>query len=318
MAVYKHRNHWTYDFWKHGMRYRDGGYESKAEAQDEEAKVRARAKKINTDFLKLCKSRLEELEIRRTKGHFERNQLLIKNLIKKWATLKTVTPEHVTEYLNNVAKVSKHKANVELRLIKALFGHGIKKKWFDMNPVTGIEPFGVERKRKYIPPIEDIKKVLNLADEEQRKYLLTIMHTLGRMREINNLRPQDVYEDYLILRTRKAKNSNVVERNVPYTDTLKAVIDSLPKDKEYMFVNPRTGTKYDYRRKLLKSLCDKAGVKAFGFHALRHYGASKLAAEGVPLTDIQEILGHTRPTTTDCYLQSLGGSLKESIKKLED
>jgi integrase len=318
MSVYKHRGKWMYDFWKNAVRYRDGGYETKTEAQDEEAKVRANAKRINTDFMKLCTSRLEELELRRTKGHFERNKLLIKNLIKKWATLKTVTSEHVTEYLNEVAKVSKHKANVELRLIKALFYHGVKKKWFEVNPVTGMEPFGVEKKRKYIPPIEDIKKVLDLADEEQKKYLLTVMHTLGRMREINNLKPSDVYEDYLVLRTRKAKNSNVVERNVPYTDTLRAVIQSLPKDKEYLFTNPRTGTRYDYRRKLLKGLCKKAQVKPFGLHALRHYGASKLAKEGVPLTDIQEILGHTRPTTTDHYLQSIIGSVKTSIKKLED
>jgi hypothetical protein len=50
---------------------------------------------------------------------------------------------------------------------------------------------------------------------------------------------------------------------------------------------------------------------------LRHYGASKLAQEGVPLTDIQALLGHQRATTTDIYLQSLGfASRLNSLSKL--
>ena len=54
------------------------------------------------------------------------------------------------------------------------------------------------------------------------------------------------------------------------------------------------------------------------YHALRHYGASKLANAGVPLTEIQELLGHERATTTDIYLQSIRNSLRDSIKKLEE
>jgi len=46
------------------------------------------------------------------------------------------------------------------------------------------------------------------------------------------------------------------------------------------------------------SLCRKAGVKPFSFHALRHYGASTLAAKGAPLADIEAILGHEFLTTT--------------------
>ena len=38
----------------------------------------------------------------------------------------------------------------------------------------------------------------------------------------------------------------------------------------------------------------------------------------VPLTDIQALLGHSRATTTDLYLQSLGFSSRlDSLSKLE-
>jgi site-specific recombinase XerD len=68
---------------------------------------------------------------------------------------------------------------------------------------------------------------------------------------------------------------------------------------------------------MLRRACQKAEVKEFGYHALRHYGASVLANAGVPLTDIQALLGHQRTTTTDIYLQSIKDGLKEAVKKLE-
>jgi integrase len=99
---------------------------------------------------------------------------------------------------------------------------------------------------------------------------------------------------------------------------VKQILVSLEQKGEHVFINPTTGTKYDYRDKFLPNLCRKAGIEPFMYHALRHYGASKLANLDVPLTDIQELLGHAKATTTDLYLQSLKGSLRESINKLED
>jgi integrase len=226
----------------------------------------------------------------------------------------------VEAYLHEVAKTSKPVANKHLRLIKALFNHGVKRKWFQFNPAVGIEMFGVPRRKKYIPPTKDVEKVLELANEEQRKYLLIVSHTLARVREINKLRWDDVNldEGYVILRTRKSKNSDIVERKVPMTGTVKGILSSFPRVGDYVFMNPRTGKRYQYRRKFLHNLCIKARVRPFMYHALRHYGASRLNNAGAPLTDIQEILGHQRATTTDIYLQSLKGSVQETIKKLDD
>jgi integrase len=99
---------------------------------------------------------------------------------------------------------------------------------------------------------------------------------------------------------------------------LKEILTHIPRHSEYVFPNPKTGKPYDYRDKFLPRLCRLAEVRPFMYHALRHFGASKLDNLGVPLTDIQELLGHERATTTDIYLRSLRGSTKEAVKKLED
>ena len=318
MAVYKHRGKWMYDFTKHNQRYREGGYETKAEAVDAEAKTRTMSKRINSDLLKLCNSRLEEVESRRTKDHFKRNKQLFKKLIAKWGTKKMILREDVEEVLNESSKISRLKANKELILIKALFNHGIDKQWFDFNPTKGIKPFGLKKKPKYIPPIEDIEKVLAVANEEQRNYLLTFKLTMARMTEINHLKWDDVFPDYIILRTRKAKNSEESIRAVPFTPKLRKIFDSFPRKGEYVFTNPQTGRNYEYRIEMIRSLCEKAGVKRFTFHNLRHWGASKLGEENVPLQDIQKLLGHTRVTTTSIYIQSLKPTLIPIISKLEE
>jgi integrase len=175
----------------------------------------------------------------------------------------------------------------------------------------------VDKDPKYIPPLSDIEKVLNGAKPEQKKYLTVITFTLARVREINNLKWEDVHENYLILRSRKTKTGDVVERKIPMISRVKEAISGLDRKGEYVFINPTNNTKYDYRDKFIKNLCTKAEVKPFMYHALRHYGASKLASEGVPITDIQMLLGHARATTTDIYLQSLKDSLVESMNKLD-
>ena len=319
MAVYRHRDKWTYDFEKNGKRDRQGGFPTRKQAVEGEAKARSTTPKINMDFARLCTSRLQELASRRTKGHWERNVLIFEKLMDKWGHKREITMVDVEELLGEISQESKHKANRYLAMIKALFRHGIKRKLVDYDPTIGVDPYGIKKERKYIPPEEDMEKVLNLAPKEFKDYLITLLHTAGRMREINKLKWEDVNldEDYLVLRTRKAKNSDVAERKVPLTKTLKSILEALPRKGEYVFSHP-DGTRYDNRIKMIRSLCKKAKVKRFTFHNLRHYSASKLANAGVAITDIQEILGHTRPTTTDNYLQAIKGSVRNAIDKLEN
>ncbi|MBA3007294.1 MAG: tyrosine-type recombinase/integrase [Desulfocapsa sp.] len=67
----------------------------------------------------------------------------------------------------------------------------------------------------------------------------------------------------------------------------------------------------------MRSLCKKAGVQYFRFHALRHAGASIMDNNQVPIGTIQRILGHENPPTTEIYLHNLGNSEVEAMMILE-
>ncbi|WP_145980997.1 tyrosine-type recombinase/integrase, partial [Desulfamplus magnetovallimortis] len=71
------------------------------------------------------------------------------------------------------------------------------------------------------------------------------------------------------------------------------------------------------RQHFMRKVCEKAGVKPFGFHAIRHLSASLLYSLGYSVSVIQTILRHRSPSTTEKYLRSFGlESAREALENL--
>ena len=67
----------------------------------------------------------------------------------------------------------------------------------------------------------------------------------------------------------------------------------------------------------MRRLCDKAGIKRLGSHAIWHYTATQLYQQGYSVAINQAILRHKSPNTTEMYLQSLGlENFREAIEGL--
>ena len=55
----------------------------------------------------------------------------------------------------------------------------------------------------------------------------------------------------------------------------------------------------------MHQICKKAGVKPFGFHAIRHKSAA-ITFSSNGLDAAQVLMGHSRASTTDLYTKSAG------------
>jgi integrase len=171
-------------------------------------------------------------------------------------------------------------------------------------------------------PNEDVLRVILAADPDTQDYLWTVALTIGRMSEVNNLTWQDVNfkECYLVLYTRKKKGGHRTPRKIPMTDKLFEVLSRryAKRDKSipWVFWHRYWSRKVDgwtvgpfkERKKIMRTLCDRAGVRYFRYHAFRHFGASLLEQPNVPIGSIQRILGHEHRSTTELYLHSIGES----------
>ena len=255
---------------------------------------------------------------------------MAKRWVKNWSKLKCteIKPEHIESFVLKRSKVSAYTANKEIRYLRALFNFGMKKNWIQANPTQSIPFLPVERKLKYIPPKEDVSRVLFAADPEIRNYLLAIKETLARMSEINRLTWSDVNfeERYVVLYTRKKRGGHLTPRKVPMTkrlfETLSHMYKCRDKDKPWVFWHRYWNRKekkwvegpFKVRSKIMNTLCRKAGVKYFRFHAFRHFGASTLDGANVNIGAIQRILGHENRSTTEIYLHSIGEAEREAME----
>ncbi|MCG8632207.1 MAG: site-specific integrase [Desulfobacterales bacterium] len=348
MSVYFRQNKgWRYDFTRKGIRYTQSGYKTKRDAKKAEAQKREELDSpmmqleemtALTDmvFLNLVNKRLDHMQAYNSQSHYKDQTYLAKRWVRQWGKMRCsqITLEMVEHHLlNRRRETSASTANHDLRNLRALFNFGLhpKRRWIMTNPTAGIEFFPVEKRIKYVPPKEDVLKVILAADKDTQDYLWTIFHSMGRMSEINRLTWQDINFDdkSLILYTRKKRGGHLTPRKVPMTDKLFDVLSyrfkHRDKRKPWVFWHRYWSKKtkewvegpYADRKKIMESLCKKAGVKYFRYHALRHCGASLLDDANVPLGSIQRFLGHENRQTTEIYLHSIGNSEREMIGVLD-
>ena len=126
--------------------------------------------------------------------------------------------------------------------------------------------------------------------------------------------------------TRKKRGGHLTPRQVPMTDRLFEVLSrrcqQRDKSKPWVFWHTywssKTGEKctgpYKERKRIMKTLCRKASVRYFRFHALRHAGASLLENNNIPVGTIQRLLGHENRSTTEIYLHSIGEAERNAVR----
>jgi len=149
-----------------------------------------------------------------------------------------------------------------------------------------------------------------VANEEHKLLLLIFLHTAARRGEIHRLKWDDVdlTRNKIRLGTRKRMGGAMEYDLIPMTERLKKLLSDrfkVASAAPYVF-HDENGEPYKYRRHLMKRLCERAGVKQFGFHSIRHLSASILAHIGVDIPTIQSILRHKNLHTTSRYLHALG------------
>ena len=67
----------------------------------------------------------------------------------------------------------------------------------------------------------------------------------------------------------------------------------------------------------MRRICKKVGVKHFEFHAIRHLSSTILHGLGYTVREIQPILRHKSPRTTELYLRRLGlEDVRETLESL--
>jgi site-specific recombinase XerD len=160
---------------------------------------------------------------------------------------------------------------------------------------------------------------------ERHRALIVLMWRSGlRLAEALALRPGDIDRDALAIRVLHGKGDKA--RTTATDEQALEVIENWLKiraakwkitDHHLPIICTRSGEtiKQSYIRRKLPEIAKTAGVeKRTHAHVFRHTFAVELSRSGVPVHDIQVLLGHSSLATTSIYLSSL--SPEESLNHL--
>lgn len=202
-----------------------------------------------------------------------------------------------------------------------------------INPFYVVKRFPKTNSPRYVPPEEDFWKVYDIVDDQQDKVMLLFsFHLAARRGETFRSKWSDVdfKNGKTRLWTRKRKGGSLEYDWMPLTKELKTSLLSwwedrlsqITDDKEHLFVcldktpfcEQFYGRPFKVRQHFMRRLCEKACVKYFSFHAIRHLSATVQYHKGKTLDWLQRFLRHQSATTTQRYLKSLGlESLRDGL-----
>lgn len=285
-----------------------------------------------TPFSTAYSEYLDWCEHRYSRNTFQEKRALGQRLIAFFQgdrDMQDIKPKDLNDFLIESAKgASNNRANRDRKNLLSFFNWSNRILGLTTsNPVAVLSKLPHHRKEQYVPMPNDIRQILLAATRAERAFLQCYLQTAARRSEVLRWKwGEDVdFETRQVrLGTMKTVDGSMEYIWMPMSQEL---YDELrwwwknreDREAEYVWTvpeGPYQGERYTTRRKFMKGLCDRAGVKAFGFHSLRRYAASLLAARGVPIKMIQGILRHGSMNTTERYVKRLSEDLRGTVELL--
>jgi len=164
----------------------------------------------------------------------------------------------------------------------------------------------------------DIQKGVMIRTVRMMSLLLIMLQTAARLGEALSIKIRDIdrinMEIPIIGKGRKPRSLFISPDTLFWIDKYL----SLRKDQcEYLFVTLNGRSKWQQTDvgRSFRRYREMSGItKPFVLHTLRHTAATQLALKGVPMNEIQKILGHSRLETTIKYY--IGAVEKDLAKKV--
>jgi integrase/recombinase XerD len=192
---------------------------------------------------------------------------------------------------------------------------------------AGLKGIRVPRSERYVPPLEDVERVLAKGGwlrskdaDKMRMAIVLLMETGLRITEAVTIEKDKLDLEARVVEVLGKGNKR---RKVPLSEPIVAYLaqhmEAYPSESPYLF--PGEGAKERHWQihnleKTLKRACVRAGVKPFTPHALRHLFATTALKNGAKLEIVSRILGHASiGITADVYRHSDMEEMREEVDR---
>lgn len=233
-------------------------------------------------------------------------------------SIKEYDIDRFLKYLQQERGISKSTINRYIATIKRMLNYAIELDIIGINPARHVKQMPVDNKRSRYLTQEEIQRLLKACKESKSDklyYIVQIALKTGmRLSEILSLRTTDVHmlDRYILIDQQNTKSSK--QRFIPINDTLYECLTEYfdkydVEDGAELFDNLNI-------RKAYEKALERAEIKEFVFHDLRHTFASRLVQNEVGLYTVSELLGHSDISVTKRYAHLNKRNLRDAVEKV--
>lgn len=163
-------------------------------------------------------------------------------------------------------------------------------------------------------------QVLKWSDIDWKAETLHVQRTLAKMGKYGGTKegtPKSETSDRLIALPSFAVEALKAQRK--HVNEMRLQAGKRFKDAGYIFPSSTGHWLSSQLETAWKEMLEQAGLPDMRFHDLRHSAATLLLAMGIPVSVVQQILGHSKASiTSDIYGHVLPGQQTEAMKKYNE
>lgn len=205
------------------------------------------------------------------------------------------------------------------RILSSYFAWLHEEEYIHKNPMLRVKKVRVERYVKKAFKDMEIEKLRQSAKDDQRLSALVevLLSTGCRISEVRNMNISDIDGDEIVVKG-KGKKERIVYLNAKARMTLNLYIESRDDDNNALFVSkdkPHVRLEISALGRDIKNLGRAAGVEDTHPHRFRRTAATMALNRGMPIDQVQMMLGHSSIETTTIYAVSAQETVKQSHKK---
>ena len=233
---------------------------------------------------------------------------------------RKVTVYHLRDYLakEKARGISDNTLKGLREIYSSYFNWLQRESLIERNPVVNLGTIKVPKKKKELYSEVDLEKLKrNCTNSRDLAIVLFLYATCCRIGEVVELnRDQVIIENQKLVVHGKGDKERKVYFDTVTADALKQYMDERTDDCEALFIN-----RYKQRlsangiRCMLKELAKRAGVHHVHPHKFRRTKATAMARSGMPIQDVQAILGHEKIDTTMQYVQLNDTDIENSYRR---
>ena len=205
------------------------------------------------------------------------------------------------------------------RVLNSFFGWAVEEEYINKNPVAKVKKVRMEKYVKKAFKDIEIERMRICAQEDVRLAALleVLMSTGARISEVSNMNREDIDGDEIIVKG-KGKKERIVYLNAKARIALQRYLDTRKDNDPALFVSmhePHRRVRISGLGIMIRKLGQKANVQDTHPHRFRRTAATMALNRGMPIDQVQLMLGHESIETTTIYAASAQEAVKASHKK---